>query len=278
MVMKKNVLTRSLFTIAMVLGNYCLQAQDSLAAFKLDSGYHISFDGVKIYYEVRGEGKPIVLVHGFMNSSENWKRKSLYADLLLKGYKVITLDQRGNGKSDKPHTDEAYANDAEAKDIMGLLKFLKIGKYQAIGYSRGSIITARLLVLDSNITAAVLGGMGDGFTNPEWPRRILFYRALGGEDVPELKAAMDNVAVSGLDRTALMYMQKHQPSTLPSQLGVLKQKVLLISGDEDNDNGSVKALGKMIPNSIIIRVPGVHNTAWSTKLFADAVIKFLDGN
>jgi pimeloyl-ACP methyl ester carboxylesterase len=213
-----------------------------------------------------------------MNSGENWKRKPLYGDLLLKGYKVITLDQRGNGKSDKPHTDEAYANDAEAKDIMSLLKFLKIGKYRAIGYSRGSIIAARLLVLDNNITAAVLGGMGDGFTNPEWPRRILLYRALSGEDVPELKAAMDNVTRSGLDRTALMYMQKHQPSTSPSQLGLLKQKVLIISGDEDNDNGSVEALGKMIPNSKIIRVPGVHNTAWSTNLFAEAVMKFLEAN
>jgi pimeloyl-ACP methyl ester carboxylesterase len=276
--MKKNLLTRFLFVIVILLCNYCLQAQDSLAAFKIDSGYHTSFDGVKIYYEVRGEGKPIVLVHGFMNSGENWKRKSLYGDLLLKGYKVITLDQRGNGKSDKPHTDEAYANDAEAKDIMSLLKFLKIGKYRAIGYSRGSIITARLLVLDNNITAAVLGGMGDGFTNPEWPRRILFYRALSGEDVPELKAAMDNVTRSGLDRTALMYMQKHQPFASPSQLGLLKQKVLIISGDEDNDNGSVEALGKMIPNSKIIRVPGVHNTAWSTKLFADAVMTFLENN
>ena len=276
--MKKNLLTRPLFAIMILLCNYCLQAQDSLAAFKIDSGYHTSFDGVKIYYEVRGDGKPIVLIHGFMNSGENWKRKSLYGDLLLKGYKVITLDQRGNGKSDKPHTDEAYANDAEAKDIMSLLKFLKVGKYEAIGYSRGSIIAARLLVLDNNVTAAVLGGMGDGFTNPEWPRRILFYRALSGEDVPELKAAMDNITRSGLDRTALMYMQKHQPSTSPSQLGLLKQKVLIISGDEDNDNGSVEALGKMIPNSKIIRVQGVHNTAWSTKLFADAVMKFLEEN
>jgi hypothetical protein len=109
-------------------------------------------------------------------------------------------------------------------------------------------------------------------------KKDFIYRALSGEDVPELKAAMDNVARSGLDRTALMYMQKHQPSTSPSQLGLLKQQVLIISGDEDNDNGSVEALGKMIPNSKIIRVPGVHNTAWSTKLFADAVMKFLEEN
>ena len=88
---------------------------------------------------------------------------------------------RGNGRSDKPHTPESYANDAEAKDVMGIVKDLGLKNYSVIGYSRGSIITARLMVLDKSIIHSVMGGMGTAFTNPEWPRRKMFYRALIAE-------------------------------------------------------------------------------------------------
>src|SRR6202000_129313 len=63
--------------------------------------YYTSFDGTKIYYEVKGNG-------------EGWKTGKLYDNLVNSGYKVILLDQRGNGRSDKPHSDAAYSNDAEA--------------------------------------------------------------------------------------------------------------------------------------------------------------------
>ena len=57
-------------------------------------------------------------MHGFIVNSNSWKHAALFDSLLANGYKVILIDLRGNGKSDKPHNDEAYANDAEAKDIM----------------------------------------------------------------------------------------------------------------------------------------------------------------
>ncbi len=113
------------------------------------------------------------------------------------------MDLRGNGKSDKPNADEAYADDAEAKDIMGLAKLLVLKHYNVIGYSRGSIITARLLVLDKNVSKAVMGRMGADFTNPDWPRRIMFYRALSGDTVRELEAMVKHVKESGLDQQAL---------------------------------------------------------------------------
>ena len=94
-----------------------------------DSGaYFKSFDGTKIYYEVRGSGETVLLVHGFIVNGQSWKRTELYKDLLTAGYKVIILDQRGNGFSDKPHDSTAYDNDAEAKDIMALIKLLEIKK------------------------------------------------------------------------------------------------------------------------------------------------------
>ncbi len=249
---------------------------DSLSSkLPIDSNYFSSFDGTRIYYEVRGKGKPVLLVHGFIVNSNSWKRTSLYNDLLNNGYKVIILDMRGNGKSGKPHDTAAYENDAEAKDIIKMMDLLKIKQYSAIGYSRGSIITARLLVLDERVQDAVLGGMGADFTNPEWPRRKMFYRALLGDSTTEVQGAVDYVKSQGLDRLALAYLQKSQPSTPKEILGKVKQPVLVITGDKDADNGSAAELSKLLPNSSIATTPGDHNHASATPQFSNAVLAFL---
>jgi pimeloyl-ACP methyl ester carboxylesterase len=246
--------------------------------FPIDSNYFSSFDGTKIYYEVRGKGKPVLLVHGFIVDGNSWKHAALYNDLLEKGYKVITLDMRGNGKSGKPHDSTAYDNDAEAKDIMLLMNLLKIKQYCAIGYSRGSIITARLLVLDNRIKDAVLGGMGVDFTNPLWPRRIMFYHALRGDSIPQLKSLVDYVQQQKLDQLALAYLQRSQPSASKEELSKVTRAVLVISGSEDSDNGSAGELAKLLPNSTVATVPGDHNHASATKEFSIAVINFLQKN
>lgn len=234
-----------------------------------------SFDSTKIYYEVRGTGEPVVLVHGFIVNGQSWKRTELYKDLIAGGYKVIILDQRGNGFSDKPHIPEAYENDAEAKDIMTLIKLLGIKKYSAVGYSRGAIIVSRLLVLDKKIQKGVMGGMGAEFTNPEWPRRIMFYKALSGESVPELEAMVQNVKRQGLDQQALAYLQKAQPSTSKEELGKIKQPVLIICGDKDSDNGPAKDLADLFKHPVYKITPGDHGGANRTKEFSTAVISFL---
>lgn len=247
----------------------------SLYAQHDSTDYFTSFDGTKIYYEVKGIGKPILLVHGFIVNSSTWKKAALYTSLQEAGYQVITADLRGNGKSDKPHEAAAYANDAEAKDLIGLLFHLGIKKYDVLGYSRGSIITARLLTLDKRINKAILGGMGTDFTNPDWPRRIMFYRALSGDSIPELKGLVEYVQKSGLDQTALALLQKEQPSTSKETLATIKKPILVICGTEDADNGSAADLAKLFPRATLASVPGNHNNAASSQQFANAVIEFL---
>jgi pimeloyl-ACP methyl ester carboxylesterase len=239
--------------------------------------YYTAVDGTKIYYEVKGDGFPVILVHGFSGTGEGWKKGQLYTDLLNVGYKVIILDQRGNGRSDKPHTDAGYANDAEAKDIMGLASSLKLTKYDVVGYSRGSIIASRLLVLDKRVQKLVMGGMGDAYTNPEWPRRIHAYKALMGDTTFHDVDGMINYIHSNptFDVTALALQQKYQPSTSPQELAKVKIPVMIICGTDDHDNGSETALNKLIPGSKLSYVPGDHNSASRTIQFSAAVLAFL---
>jgi len=262
--MKKGILSLALMLVV------------SLSFAQTDTAaYYTSFDGTKIWYEVKGKGETVVLVHGFIVNGESWKKAALYNDLLKAGYKVITFDMRGNGRSDKPHEASFYANDAEAKDIMGLLNSLKIKKYVAVGYSRGSIITARLLVLDKRVTKAVMGGMGTDFTNPEWPRRKLFYRALSGDTVAELAPMVNYVKQSGLDQQALALLQKEQPSTPLETLKKVQQPVLVICGSEDTDNGSAKELAGLFTHGVYKSTPGDHNNASRTPEFSSAILQFL---
>nr|WP_067059759.1 alpha/beta hydrolase [Mucilaginibacter sp. L294] len=245
--------------------------------FAQDTGnFFTSFDGTKIYYEVKGEGSPVILVHGFTGTSQGWKHGSLYPALLTAGYKVVILDLRGNGQSDKPHTDAGYANDAEAKDIMGLAGSLGFKKYTVVGYSRGSIITSRLMLLDKRITKAVMGGMGADYTNPEWPRRIHAYKALMGDTtIHDVDDMMVWIRKNNFDNLALAYQQKHQPSTSKQELAKVKIPVLLIDGTEDFTNGDVHDLQKLIPTSTMVSVPGNHNTAGNTIQFATAILNFI---
>jgi pimeloyl-ACP methyl ester carboxylesterase len=265
----KKIFSPGLLPLLLLLAGLQVTAQkDSGSVFS-------SFDGTKIYYEVKGNGTPVILVHGFIVNGQSWKRTALYSDLLEKGYKVIIPDLRGNGQSDKPHNPEAYEQDAEAKDIMALASRLHLKKYEVVGYSRGSIIVSRLLVLDKRVTKAVMGGMGADFTNPEWPRRILFYHALMGDTVKELESMVKYVQQQQLDQLALAYLQKAQPSTSKAELARIKKPVLLICGDQDTDNGSAKELMTLIPGAKYQEVPGVHNTANGTAAFSRAVIDFL---
>jgi pimeloyl-ACP methyl ester carboxylesterase len=237
--------------------------------------YYSSFDGTRIHYEVAGKGTPVLLVHGFVVNSQSWKGTALYSDLIKEGFEVIIVDLRGNGKSDKPHTPEAYLNDAEAKDLMGLITSLGIKHYAVAGYSRGAIITSRLLVLDNRVSKAVIGGMGTAFMNPEWPRRKMFYRGLMGDPIPEVAGLIKRIQETHLDQLALAYMQNGQPSTSKEEFAKNKKPVLVICGDKDEDNGAAQDLSTIIPHAVFKSTPGDHNNASKTPEFSKEVIAFL---
>ena len=238
--------------------------------------YFESFDGTKIYYEETGAGKPIVLLHGFIVNATMWKQ-DLRKQLVAAGYHVIVPDLRGNGYSDKPHDEKMYANDAEIKDIQALMKHLKITKYDLMGYSRGAILAARLLTKDSAVQKTVLGGMGDGFTNKNWTRRKIMQDIFAGKanNYPQMKGVLAYAKSVNADTLVMQYLQKYQPVTTPDELKKVNKPVLVISGDQDNDNGSAEKLAAMISKSTCKRVPGNHNNTHTSAVFVREVIKFL---
>ncbi len=247
----------------------------SIASSNAQTKYFISFDDTKIAFTDEGKGKPILLIHGFINTRTSWDKTALKKDLLAKGYRVITPDLRGNGDSDKPHNDDAYSQDAEVIDLMFLMAELKIRKYWAIGYSRGSIILSKLLTKDRRLKKAVIGGMGVDFTNRNWDRRILFRDAFNGKVTEVTKGAVEYAKSIGADLKSLYLQQKHQPVTSAAELQFVRAKVLVIAGHEDKDNGDPKALHNLIPKSKFKIVDGDHNGTYKTKAFSEAILSFL---
>lgn len=235
-----------------------------------------SFDGTKIHYDVIGQGKPVVLIHGFITNGESWKRAAVRQSLVDAGFKVVTLDLRGNGQSDKPHTADAYRDNAELKDVMALMKHLGLTNYDVAGYSRGAILTAKLLTLDKQVRRAVMGGMSADFTNPDWYRRKNFYEALTKPGShPDLQPAVDYAKKSGADTVVLARLQEFQPVTSRAELSKVRIPVLVVNGDKDTDNGDPQTLVDAVPGARLIIVPGDHGGAMRTPEFAKAVVSFL---
>ena len=117
-------------------------------------------NGVKIHYQVWGKGDPIVLVHGFTASIDaNWVQPGI-VDKLDDDFKVIALDLRGHGKSDKPH-DPAVYGETMAMDVIRLMDHLKIDKAHIVGYSLGGFTTLKLVTMHpERFLTATLGGAG----------------------------------------------------------------------------------------------------------------------
>jgi pimeloyl-ACP methyl ester carboxylesterase len=113
--------------------------------------------GVRIRYVDRGAGAPVLLVHGFTASIEtSWIDTGVLPDL-VRDHRVIALDLRGHGKSDKPRDPLAY--EELGMDLIRLLDHLGIERAHVVGYSLGGIIVAKLLTSHpERFSSAVLGG------------------------------------------------------------------------------------------------------------------------
>jgi pimeloyl-ACP methyl ester carboxylesterase len=126
---------------------------------RADEGFFDS-GGVKIYYRVEGKGEPVLLIHGFAtNAYYQWVYPGVFR-ALAKDHRVIALDVRGHGRSDKPTEIDKYGTEM-VEDAVRLLDHLQIEKAHVIGYSMGALITGKLLTMHPDrLLSATLGGTG----------------------------------------------------------------------------------------------------------------------
>ncbi|GAG58408.1 unnamed protein product, partial [marine sediment metagenome] len=92
-------------------------------------------NGIKICYEVHGEGDPVILVHGFGRKKENWIAQF---KPFSEHFKIIRFDNRGAGKSDRPKG--VYTMEVFVDDIAGLMDYIEIDKAHIVGWSLGGKI------------------------------------------------------------------------------------------------------------------------------------------
>ena len=121
-------------------------------------------DGVRLFFELHGPatGAAVVLVHGFASDYQlNWVGTRWQETLVRAGYRVIGLDCRGHGRSDKPHDPAAYAIDVMAADVRRLIDELEIASAAYLGYSMGARIGLQfVLEYPDRLSRAALGGLG----------------------------------------------------------------------------------------------------------------------
>jgi proline-specific peptidase len=98
-------------------------------------------NGIKICYEERGSGEPVILIHGFGVKKEEWVGQF---EPLSEHFRVIRFDNRGAGKSDRPN--EPYFMEMFADDVAGLMDYLKIDKAHIIGWSLGGMIAEHVVL------------------------------------------------------------------------------------------------------------------------------------
>ena len=130
--------------------------------------HFFSSDGVRIAYidlaptgEDRGE--PILLIHGFAsNHTVNWVNTLWTKTLTHDGRRVIAIDNRGHGQSEKLYEPARYSTSLMARDAVNLLDHLGVERADVMGYSMGARITAFMaLEHPARVRRAILGGLGD---------------------------------------------------------------------------------------------------------------------
>lgn len=122
---------------------------------------------IELYFETRGEGTPLIILHGFMETLE----QNYHWVPVLPNYFLILVDVRGHGKSGKPHNPSAYALTERTLDVIAILDHLGINKAHYLGYSMGGWIGLALASsYPERFHSVIVGGIGPDALKPELSR------------------------------------------------------------------------------------------------------------
>jgi pimeloyl-ACP methyl ester carboxylesterase len=240
-------------------------------------------NGVSLAYEIHGDGPPLLLIHGFASSGQiNWVATG-WADTLNKaGYRAITLDNRGHGKSQRFYDPEMYWAHLMADDARNLIDHLGIERLPVIGYSMGARITAYLaLKHPERVVCAVLGGMGVNLINGLEDSDAIIEGLVADrlEDLTHPSARQFRIFAdhSKADRRALAAcMVTSREPMAEADVRKIAVPVLIAVGEDDAMAGSPEALAALIPDAVAFTIPRRnHMLATGDPKFKAAVLSFL---
>jgi pimeloyl-ACP methyl ester carboxylesterase len=239
-------------------------------------------DGVRLHYEVEGpeNGMPLIAVHGFASDYRlNWVGSRWQETLTNAGFRVIGLDCRGHGHSDKPHDEAAYSIDILAGDVVRLLDHLAVDSAAYLGYSMGSRIGLEVVIsYPKRVRRAVFGGLGSAgaishaaeiarvFLSREPtddPTAQTFYKFAAARPINDLKALA--ACIKGMN-----------PDASPARLAGISTPILVVVGDHDDIARDAPALIELIPTARLVTIAGRdHMTAVTAREFKQAALDFL---
>jgi pimeloyl-ACP methyl ester carboxylesterase len=193
-----------------------------------NTGNYIAVNGIKLYYEIYGEGAPLILIHGNGGNIAYMKPQIEY---FSKSYKVIVMDCRGRGKSELGKDSLTYTQ--MTKDIIGLLNFLHLDSTYVIGRSDGAII-ALLMAINYPDKVKKVAAFGANLTPDTTALYPFFYKQV----IQERKHADEMIAKNDTSQNWYAIQQRNrlmefQPHISANDLHKIKCPVLILSCDRD---------------------------------------------
>lgn len=238
-------------------------------------------DGVKIHYMTAGrEGSWVVLVHGFTDTAQRMWFYTGIAGALAATHRVVALDNRNHGQSDKPQPN----GPGRAEDVIELMDHLRIDRAHIHGYSMGGGITGRLLAAspDRFITAS-FGGSGIQEADPTLRERA----AALDKPMPEPQGAEAAAFQRLRDRVAALGSSAgpSTPLNAPTiDLTAVKVPVLAINGEFDGPYAKTHRLWRELRDFQNVVLPGKnHLTAIAVggpmpPEYAEALVRFINSH
>jgi pimeloyl-ACP methyl ester carboxylesterase len=223
------------------------------------SGYS-EINGLKMYYEIYGQGKPIVFIHGGGSTIQTNFEKVI--PLFAKNRKVIAVELQAHGRTNDRNTDLSFEQDAD--DINTLLKNLNINKADFLGFSNGGTTVLQIAIRHPEIINKIILGSALAKRNgvPEWFWDFMKKAQL--ENMPEqLKKAYTEVSSNP---NGLQVMHDKDVKRMidfkdipDDQIKSIKVPTLIIIGDKDIiiPEHAIE-IHRQIVNSELAMIPGGH--------------------
>lgn len=253
-------------TINPYRGKKCLFIKGAGILGSNDSGKYVDVNGVSLYYEIYGEGEPLLMIHGNGNSMSGFIGN---VEELSKHYKVILVDCRGRGSSTYiPGVELTF--DLQIDDLVQFLDKLNIPKTHIVGWSDGGILALLMAIKHPERVNKIVSMAGNIFPD-------------GCVDLDEMKKTRDDLIKENSDHKKNLTIDLYNldikyPNLEYKDLNVIKSKTLIMAGDHDEiKNEHTIKMYEAIPGAQLAILPNSTHylPVQNPKLFNQIVLEFL---